>query len=70
MLPQLAFKHVHIMRKKGDLSDFEPGKIVGARHTGLSKNYSSTVISQTAISRVYKEWSTKEKIFSDQQFSD
>ncbi len=46
------------MGKKGDLSDFEGGMIVGARRTGLSISKTADLLgfSHTAISRVYREW--------------
>ncbi len=42
------------MGKKGDLSDFEHGMVVGS-------------LSCTTISRVYREWSETEKISSERQ---
>ncbi len=56
------------MRKKEDLSDFEHGMLVGARRAGL--NISKTAHLQEfprTSSRVYREWSEKEKISSEQQ---
>ncbi len=57
------------MGKKGDLSDFERGMVVGARRAGLSISKTADLLefSRTTISRVYREWSEKEKISSEQQ---
>ncbi len=57
------------MGKKGDLSDFERGMVVGARRAGLSISQTADllVFSRTTISRVYREWSEKEKISSERQ---
>ncbi len=57
------------MGKKGDLSDFERGMVVGARQAGLSisKTADLLVFSHTPISRNYREWSEKEKISSERQ---
>ncbi len=55
--------------KKGDLSDFDRGMVVGARLAGLSISKSADLqgFSRTTISRVYREWSEKEKISSERQ---
>jgi len=46
------------MGKRGDLSNFEHGMVVGARQAGLSISQSAQLLgfSLTTISRVSKEW--------------
>ncbi len=60
------------MGKKGDLSDFERGMVVGARRAGLSISKTADLLGFpcTTISRVYKEWSGKEKISSERSCVD
>ncbi len=57
------------MGKKRDLSDFECGMVVGAIRAGLSisKNADLLGFSRTTIFWIYREWSEKEKISSEQQ---
>ncbi len=60
------------MGKKGNLSDFKRGMVVGARRAGLniSKIADLLGISRTTISSVYREWSEKEKISSERSCVD
>ncbi len=57
------------MGKKGDLSDFERGMVVGLRRAGLSISKTADLLGfpRTTISTVYREWYEKEKISSEQQ---
>ncbi len=57
------------MGKKGDLSDFERGMVVGVRQAALSISKTADLLGFpcTTISRVYREWYEKEKISSEWQ---
>ncbi len=60
----LKFKPSIRMEKKGDLSDFERGMVVGARRAGLSISKTADLLgfSQTTISSVYEMVRKRESI--------
>ncbi len=57
------------MGKKGDLSDFERGLVVGARRAGLSISKTTDLLGffHAQPSLGFREWSEKEKISSELQ---
>lgn len=57
------------MGKRGDLR--ECGVVIGARRAGLSFPETADIVgfSPSNISRVYREWSEKEKKSNERQFS-
>ena len=59
------------MGKKGDLSDFEPVLVVGARRAGLSISETADLLgfSHTTISRVTENGLKKRKISGERHFS-
>ncbi len=59
------------MGKKGDLSDSERGMAVGARRAGLSISGTADLLGflRATISGVHREWSKKEKIFSERRMA-
>ncbi len=57
------------MGKKGNLSVFERGMVVGARWVDLSISKTADLLGLSCItlSGIYREWSEKEKISSERQ---
>lgn len=57
------------MGKKSDLSEFDRGRVVGARRAGLSVSATATLLgySRTTVVRVFKEWSERRVVSSARQ---
>lgn len=67
----MKFKVILTMRKRGDLSDFERGVVVGAIKAGISKTADLLGFSDTTIFKVYRECSKKKRylIYISSKFS-
>lgn len=59
------------MGKTGVLSNFEHGMVVSTSVVGLSMSETADPLGflQITISRFYREWSKKEKLLNERQFS-
>lgn len=57
------------MGKKSDLSEFDRGRVVGARRAGLSVSAAASLLgfSRTTVSRVFREWSQRRAVSSSRQ---
>lgn len=50
------------------LSDFKRGVVVGGRRAGMSTSQTADLrFSRTTVSRIHRQWSEQEKIYSEQQ---